>query len=124
MNTEKIMKQVENLDYWDSQVLSVICDYFGDEVTLIYDYDYNDNVLYRFIGCVNINFHHSYKMDKPYKDLSMGQIAMFLQEVLVDLENDLYTFKINAHPLYLEIICKDIEINKIKKKKNISTKSK
>lgn len=115
MNIEKIVKKVEGLDYWDSQVLSVNCEYFGDEVMLLYDYDENDNVLYHFLGCVNVNLHHSYKMDLLYRTLNLLQVSMFLQDVLISIENDLYKFKINAHPLYLEISCKNFEINKISK---------
>ena len=106
---------IDNTDYWDSRVDILECNYFSDEVKLIFK-NTNYVVTYSFKECYKVLFEHikSYKKNIPVRDMSYAQIPYFLSEVTVDetseQENILLTCKINMFPLNVEIWCKDIII--------------
>ncbi|MDM5186831.1 hypothetical protein QUF99_05520 [Bacillus sp. DX4.1] len=116
MNAQQIQEKMDQLHYWDAQVLRLSSDYFTDEVILAYD-DEDMIVTYRFICCYKSNFFHwlGYEKEKPYRDLTQGQIPYFLQDVEVkEIEEEkrkLYSCKILMPPMELEIWCKDIEVS-------------
>jgi len=118
---EEVKKKVEEFYYWDAKLIHLACEYFGDEVTLVYDEEDGNYVVYRFLECYKSDFYHliDYPKNVPYKDLVRRQIPFSMQnvDILVDIKDgkELYIFNINAHPLYLEIWCKDIELSRQKK---------
>jgi len=117
MSAKEIQELVNSLHYWDARVTHLSCNYFADEIELIYE-DEGSGVVYKFIGCYKSVFDHVKGYDKfcPVKEMSRPQIPYFLQDVkfgeIIEQEISFYTCKINMFPLYLEIWCKDIEITK------------
>lgn len=114
---------IDEFSYWDARVLEVTCSYLADEVKIVYEDEENGNVLYRFLECYDVNFHHGvfYKKVKAYKDLSLSEIPYFLQDVVVEeigsQENKLYHCKINMWPMSVEVTCKEIIIGRETKSK-------
>ena len=114
---ESIKKKMEELHYWDARVIHLKCDYFGDEVTLVYE-DEEKNVTYKFEGCYKVHFNHLYDYDKlkKVKDMTVAQLPYFLQDVdvldVIEDDIDFFSCKIEMFPLSLEILCKTIIIEK------------
>ncbi|WP_346900358.1 hypothetical protein [Clostridium sp. UBA7503] len=117
----RLKKKMEEYYYWDSRVKSLECDYFADEVKLIYDAVECD-VIYRFTGCYSTEFNHeiAYKKDKPMKECTLGQIPYFIQDIKLSeniIEDKKYlSISINMFPMYIKILCEDIKIEQIPKK--------
>lgn len=118
MNAQKIQKQMEELHYWDARGVNVSCNYFADEAQVTYEDTDDENAIYTFYSCYKIHFDHvlGYPKDKPSKDLTRGQVSYFMQDVEVSVIEEeglqFYRCVINIHPLYLEIWCKDIVVEK------------
>lgn len=116
MNKESIQQTINELHYWDAAVISLECNYFADEVTLVYD-DELGNVIYSFKGCYKTLFNHAigYVKDKPTKELTFAQYPYFLQNVVVDEVEDeqkLFVCTLLLPPLEVEIWCKNINVSR------------
>lgn len=118
MDAQKIQKQMDAFHYWDARGVNVSCNYFADEAQVVYEDTDNENVIYTFYSCYKIHFDHvlQYIKDRPSKELRGGQVFYFMQDVEVSVIEEeglqFYCCVINMHPLYLEIWCKDIKIEK------------
>ncbi len=121
MNVQQIREKIEALHYWDSRVVKLSCDHFTDEVLLKYDDSEPEEkaeVIYNFTGCYKVEAVHSasYQKDKPYKELTYGQIPYFIQDIEIqEIEVEslgMYSFKIDMYPMQLEIWCTGIEISR------------
>ncbi len=118
MTVSEIQRIIDEHDYWDSRVKAVECNYFADEVHVIYGDEDENFICYNFIGCYKSVFDHAKDYDKgmPVKDMTQPQIPYFLQDVKIDeiteRGNHLWICKINMFPLHLEIWCKDIKIER------------
>ena len=123
MLAKEIQATIDNYHYWDARVLSLSCNYFADEVELIYEDEDDFEVVYRFLECYKTVFDHVITYDKfaPVRKMTLPQLPYFLQSVeigeKVESDVELYTCKINMFPLELEVWCKDIEVIKQKKVK-------
>ncbi len=108
---EIIQQRIEKTEYQDEQILRMESLYFLDQFIIEYDYYDNKNVELLFKSCFQINFSHyvHYSKDINYKD-DAAKVPYWLQDIKVSHENDLLKFTINAFPLNLVILCKDIEI--------------
>jgi len=123
MTVNEIQELINQYDYWDLRVLSLECNYFADEIKLVYDDTDGYCVIYNFEGCYKSIFDHVKGYDKlrPVREMVTGQIPYFLQAVDVSettMDNvHFYIGKINMFPLYLEVWCKDIKVQKEKLEK-------
>lgn len=112
---EKLREQIEDSYYWDARVKSLDCNYFGDEVKLVFE-DSNGDIIYLFEECYKISLEHplEYPKDVPSKELDATQIPYFMQDVEVNaiLSGDkMYLeFKINMYPIEMCIVCKKFSI--------------
>lgn len=119
MSVAEIQRIIDEYDYWDMLVKVLECNYFADEVRIIYDDSEGGDVCYNFNGCYKTVFDHvkDYDKSKPVKDMVRSEVPYYLQDVMIDEisegKNHLWICKINMFPLYLEIWCKDIKIDKI-----------
>lgn len=112
---EALRKQIEDSYYWDARVKVLECNYFGDEVKLVYE-DNGGEIVYQFEECYKIKIEHciDWPKDVPSKKLKISQIPYFMQNVEVNeviLEDKNYLeFKINMHPVELYILCRKFTI--------------
>lgn len=112
---EALREQIENSYYWDARVKALDCNYFGDEVKIVYE-DYDGEVVYQFEECYKIIIEHSvgYQKKVSSRDLKVAQIPYFMHDVEVKevvLEAEKYLeFKINMNPIELYIVCKKFDI--------------
>ena len=122
MSVKEIQKLIDSLHYWDARVIELNCNYFADEIELVYEDEKETDVVYKFLGCYSSHFDHVKSYDKlgTVKTMKQSQLPYFLQDVKIgeafESEITFYTCKINMFPLYLEIWCKDIQITKEKRK--------
>lgn len=117
MNLKLLKKKIEDLYYWDSNIVYLSCEYFGDEVIMIYEDDEKYNVKYTFYGCYQYIINHDlkYKKLKRIKDCTPQQIAYYLQNISVEEKEKKLLFKINAYPLDIMILCERVDIKRILK---------
>ncbi len=115
MTVKEIQSLVDSYNYWDTRVTKLNCDYFADEIELVYN-DEDLNIIYKFSGCYKSFFDHVKIYDKicPVSNMKTGQIPYFLQNITIGEKSeqgiDFYTCKIEMFPLEVEIWCKDIKI--------------
>ena len=111
-----IEEKIKRTDYWDSRVKKLECNYFGDEVKMIFG-DENNDIEFLFKGCYEVKMNHNIEYDKlcPSEELTFPQIPYFIQNIDVCqlvLHNKIYfEFQINIFPLNLYVLCKDFIIN-------------
>lgn len=112
---EELKEKIKNSYYWDARVKSLECNYFGDEVKLVYEDD-NKDIIYHFEECYNVKIKHALEClkDKPSKELTTTQIPYFMQDVeLTEIVFDgkkYMEFNINMHPIELKIVCNKFNI--------------
>lgn len=129
MNSKEIQEQIDNLNYWDSEVLQLDVDYFGDEVTIVFD-----NIKLLFTGCIQVNIKTDPQDRKiPIKTLTRKQLPYFVQDIeVMDFQTEslavvyfggnklpepaekfnLIKCKILMPPLNVEIHCGSIKIER------------
>jgi hypothetical protein len=116
MTVSEMQSKFDKCDYWDARVKSVECNYFADEVHIIYDDEDGKSIMFNFNGCYKSVFEHVKEYDKgiPVNKMTIPQIPYFLQEIKIDEviveEHRLWICKIDMFPLYLEIWCKEINV--------------
>lgn len=121
MSVKEIQTKIDNLHYWDARVIELNCNYFADEIELIYE-DEEYEVIYRFTECYSSHFNHvkDYNKLRAVKEMKQSQLPYFLQDVKVGeaIESGInfYTCKIEMFPLDVEIWCKNIQITKEKRR--------
>ena len=115
MKIEEVKKQIEDSYYWDARVKALDCNYFGDEVKLVFEDDTKD-AIYHFEECYKIKIEHAVECpkDRASKDLTRSQIPYFIQNVevneIVIQGKEYMEFKINMHPIELYIVSKKLTV--------------
>lgn len=118
MTLSETQRLIDESDYWDMSVKEMECNHFADEVRIIYDDSEGGSVCYKFSGCYKTIFDHvkEYSKDKPIRDMLQTQLPYFMQDVkiseITEEDNHLWVCEINMFPLYLEIWCRNIKIEK------------
>lgn len=116
MNAQQIQQQLENFHYWDARVLRLDSEYFGDEVTLVFE-DSGGDVNIKFSGCSKVFFATSVEdREKPLRELALSQIPYFIQDIDISdcvLEGkNLLNCKVSLPPLNIEINCNSVSLVK------------
>lgn len=130
---EEIQKKIDELYYWDMDMIQLSCEYLVDEIKLTYLYNDKEAITYHFRGCYESSFKHclAYKKGMPAKDWTYPQNPYFMQSVEVEefeVEDNITVtskpgprkryrylrFKIDAYPMDIEIVCEDIEFSREK----------
>lgn len=112
---EELTKKIEASYYWDARVKALNCNYFGDEVKLIFEDDEKD-ITYHFEECYKVEIEHAVgcPKDRASKELIVAQIPYFMQNVEVKeikISDKRYMeFKINLHPIELSVVCNKFNI--------------
>lgn len=102
---------------YESKVIYLKNQYFGEELTIICDDNPEYYVVYKFLNCYKTVVSHSidYPKNKMYKNQGISELSFYLVDWHIEIENELYMIKIVAHPMYIEIWCKDIKTYQIRK---------
>lgn len=129
MKAKQIQEKIDDLNYWDSEVLQVNIEYFGDEVTIIFD-----EIKLLFNGCSKVNITTDPQDRKmPIRSLTSNQMPYYMQDIEVtDFSTEsstvvyfggeklpkpvekfnLFKCKILMPPLTVEVCCSSINIGK------------
>lgn len=93
--------------------------YFGEELIMICDGDSEYDYVYKFMNCYKIDISHciDYHKERMYKDCPRRQLSFYLVDWDIEIEDDLYKIKMTAFPLYIEVWCKEMKMEKIRKDK-------
>ncbi|MDQ7096307.1 hypothetical protein REC12_22185 [Desulfosporosinus sp. PR] len=118
LDIKEMQQKIDRLDYWDTKVLELTCEYFADEVVLIFDRDIPKKLT--FTTCYTVTFDHyweNYRRDKPIKEWTRPQMPFFLQAINVEVgikhNMELYAFSIDLPPMSAYIMCKDVKIENV-----------
>lgn len=79
---QELLKKIEDSYYWDARVKALDCNYFGDEVKVVFEDDEKD-ITYHFAECYKVKIEHAVECPKDgaSKELTLSQIPYFLQDV-------------------------------------------
>ena len=119
MSVQKLQELVDQYPYVDARAKKLECNYFGDEITLVYESTDEKDVCCQFIGCFNVIFDHDKIFDKlrPVKDMNYVHMPYFMFNITVGEvlgENrHFYTCKIDMGLLQIEICCEKIIVTRI-----------
>lgn len=110
-----LKKKIEDFYYWDSNIIHLSCQYFGDEVIMVYEDDETFNIQYTFYGCYQCIINHDleYEKKKRIKDCTKQQLSYYLQDISVEEKDEKLLFKINAYPLDITILCEKVDIKRV-----------
>lgn len=112
---EKLRKQIEDSYYWDARVKELECNYFGDEVKLVFE-DSDRDITYLFKECYKVSIEQTFEYPKnvPSKELAVTQIPYFMQDVEVNAilvgDKKYLEFKIHMYPIEMYIVCRKFDI--------------
>ncbi|MDE7435441.1 MAG: hypothetical protein K2N01_06440 [Lachnospiraceae bacterium] len=112
---QELIKKIEDSYYWDARVKSLDCNYFGDEVKLVFEDDKKD-ITYHFEECYKVKIEHAIgcPKDRASKELTLAQIPYFIQDVElkeIKIGDKIHMeFQINLHPIELSIVCNKFNI--------------
>ncbi|WP_044640135.1 hypothetical protein [Risungbinella massiliensis] len=117
MKAQQIQREIEDMHYWDARVLQLDSNFFGDEITIVFE-DTDYNVKLSFTGCSKFSFVTSADdRMKPLKELTKAQIPYFIQDVEVsEIQidgQDLLKCKILMSPLHVEVVCNTIAVDTV-----------
>lgn len=121
MSVNKIQALIDEYYYWDFPVTSLECNYFADEIKLVYDDEKGNDVAYHFLGCYKSTFDHVKNYDKlrPVSEMTSPQIPYFMQDVevseITEDERHFLVCKIDMFPLFVEIWCRDMSVLQIRR---------
>lgn len=109
-----ILNKIEQAHYWDSRITGIFCSNLLDEVHI----GHEENHVYKFLKCYHIDFLHDLKYAKfpflDYTNLSFAQMPYFIHNIVLKEikigDDEFYDFEMEAYPLTLNIICKEIII--------------
>lgn len=119
MEANKIQNVINELNYSDAKVLNVSCNYFADEVIIIYEDLDAGNVSYNFVGCYEVSFKHCINLDKfiPIKEMKYSQLPYFIQNVditdIIKEKERFFKCNITMIPLQIEIICRGVKVGRV-----------
>ncbi len=112
---KNFIKEIEKSYYWDARVLSLECNFFGDEVRLVFEGE-KKHITYYFEACYKVEIEQvvEYPKDKPIRELTTAQIPYFLQNIELEevkiREKTFMEFTINMYPIELMIVCSKFSI--------------
>ena len=118
MKAKQIQEKLEKSHYWDARVLSLDAQYFGDEVTIVFE-DSDGNIKLSFTGCSKITVTTNPEdRISPIRKLTIPQIPYFIQDIEVEdilvNNHNLLSCKILMPPMNIEVNCNLINIAKAK----------
>ncbi len=120
MIKNEIQKMIDETDYWDMEILDLKASYFGDEVELIVDNDEKTCWKISFLSCYRVLYETDANKRKIIKvrDMKKPQLGYYGQDISVcESENvDFYKVDLDLSIMEMKIECKDILVEKIKKK--------
>lgn len=123
MNTSYIQKKIDETDYYDMQILDLNISFFGDEICMYIKHDestcwmYKFNAVYKAIYETDAGWQNWRKPPLQYVDkMTISQLGYYAQDITVceSEYSGFYQVKIDLSIMNLEIICKDIKIDKVK----------
>ena len=73
---QELLKKIEDSYYWDARVKALDCNYFGDEVKVVFEDDEKD-ITYHFAECYKVKIEHAVECPKAvsYTHLTLPTIA-------------------------------------------------
>lgn len=110
----KYQNEIEKYHYWDSRIIELKSNFFGDELILAY-IDNDFYIYYKFKGCFKTLLEHDLDYEKiECSKMTLPEIPYFIQDIEITeitLNNkNLQKCKINMYPLTVELLCNEIEV--------------
>lgn len=119
MNPEKVQREIDALNYWDSYVMDFFICCFGDEVNVVIsdgaEADSNVCTVLKFQQCLSVSYRtdaddNIWRKGRAIKSMRRAQLGYYLQDITVS-RSDVDGFlkiEINMILLTVTIHCKDV----------------
>ncbi|MCY7478753.1 hypothetical protein [Paenibacillus larvae] len=113
--SDVIQKKIDEIHYWDAEILGFDIRYFGDEITIILEDDKKNDIVIKFISCYKVDYEtDAVEREREVKTLERAQLPYFAHDIHVsDYEPNFVKIKLQLPPLFINIICKDVLIERV-----------
>lgn len=118
MKISTLQEQINQMEYWDSQILDFSINYFGDEVSIVIENDDESDYVLKLLTCYSVSYENDAKNrwnNLDVKNMSRGQLGYFAHDISVK-ESSIENFieiDLKLPSLFAKVTCKNIEITKI-----------
>jgi hypothetical protein len=123
---KEIQKKIDDIHYWDVEILDFEAKYFGDEINLYIYGDEETSWKVSFLICDKVSYETdaSWKIlsGKTYevsyrtnhvKDLALSQLGYYGQDITLSQEGDFIGVKMDLSIMYVKLQCKNIKVEKV-----------
>ena len=119
MDIKKIQEMINETNYWDKRILDIQSNFFGDEINIYIEG--NDNSCWKlcFASCYQVAYETDadWRGDIEVRDMKKLQLGYYGHTISV-LESELpnfYQVYLQLSIMSITILCKQIDISKIKR---------
>lgn len=118
MEIKEIQKKINEMNYWDSEILDFKINYFGDEIELFIEDTIKECYRLTFLYCYKVTYENDAKTrwnNMQTKKMNKRQLDFYAHDIVVKQseEEGFLEFKLELPFLFAKIICKDINIDVI-----------
>ncbi|MDR0298949.1 MAG: hypothetical protein LBI13_02550 [Streptococcaceae bacterium] len=120
IDVDKMQNEVNNMEYQDAPILDIQAAFLGDEISIYIENDKDTSYKVLFSECLKVTYTTDVAIPNwrkgKVRDMSRSQLGYFAQEIELfeEEEKGFIRVECNFHPMYMTIICKEIELDKIK----------
>ncbi|MGX7418091.1 hypothetical protein ACWOFR_04720 [Carnobacterium gallinarum] len=118
MKISTLQEQINQMDYWDSQILDFSINYFGDEVSIAIENDDETDYVLKLLTCYSVSYENDARNrwnNLDVRNMSREQLGYFAHDISVK-ESSIENFieiDLQLPSLFAKVTCKNIEITKI-----------
>ena len=118
LKIDKLQQKIDDVYYWDAKVLDFNISFFGDEIIIILENDKETNFMLKFLDCYKVEYETDAvkrEIDLSVKNMNRGQLAYYAHDITIQesLIVDFIEVNLTLAPLFIKIICKDIQVEKV-----------
>lgn len=120
MNIDEFQKKIDDIWYWDAQVLDIQARYLGSWIDIYFEDENPYFSKLSFLNCTNINYKTNSKLllSKDVSKRNARQLDYWGQDIIVSKASEvlddieLVDVKIELGMMQMELRCQDIQVTK------------
>ena len=116
----EIQSKIDSIKYWDSKILDLSINYFGDEVSIILYNDEESSWCLKFLSCHKLKYETdaNWRSIPHVKTMKSPQLGYYGQEITVSESDDaeFFTVKMDLSIMVLEASFKEMTLDKVSNK--------
>ncbi|MGX7047932.1 hypothetical protein [Pseudolactococcus piscium] len=124
MNIKLLQNEIDNTRYWDMSILDIQTQYFGDEIYIFIENNEETCFKISFISCYKVNYETDaiWRGKGNVKEMRGRQLGYDGQDISLkkyEADEAFIVCSIDASIMTMNIVCKDILVEKISMNDNL-----